>query len=295
MTILSLLLIVLGIFTNFHVEVDGDILWTPKGVRTVEHRDWIENPLESGYSPLPRTFICFVHANGDNVLDTKAIEILFDTLDTVRSLPDYEDACSSDDYARSFTGEKTCQVVGPVKFWNNTKATFTNIVTSNEDMLKALSAEFYPDGTPVSRDDLYGYPDFDSAGILQSAKGMSMFIPFAETEDAKEFESKAVEAILELAAILDQDESIPYKLEVVAERSYDDEIDAAIVADLPLVPIIFVVMSIFTALIFARRHPVQSRSLLGFTAVVSVLLAIMSGYGLAFLCGVNVSRSKLLA
>ena len=45
-------------------------------------------------------------------------------------------------------------------------------------------------------------------------------------------------------------------------------------------------MAVFTSLIFSRRHKVLSRSLLGLAAVVSVLLSIMSGFGLIFLCGV---------
>jgi hypothetical protein len=45
-------------------------------------------------------------------------------------------------------------------------------------------------------------------------------------------------------------------------------------------------MSIFTALIFVnRKSKVQSRSLLGFSAVVAVLLSILSGFGLLFVAG----------
>lgn len=59
----------------------------------------------------------------------------------------------------------------------------------------------------------------------------------------------------------------------------------AIVNDIPLVPIVFVVMGIFTSLVFWKKDKVQSRSLLGFGAVVTVLLSIMSGYGLQFVIG----------
>jgi uncharacterized BrkB/YihY/UPF0761 family membrane protein len=59
----------------------------------------------------------------------------------------------------------------------------------------------------------------------------------------------------------------------------------AIVDDIPLVPIVFVVMAIFTSLVFWKKDKVQSRSLLGFGAVVTVLLSIISGYGLQFLIG----------
>jgi uncharacterized BrkB/YihY/UPF0761 family membrane protein len=54
---------------------------------------------------------------------------------------------------------------------------------------------------------------------------------------------------------------------------------------IPLVPIVFVIMGIFTSLVFWKKDKVQSRSLLGFGAVMTVLLSIMSGYGLQFLIG----------
>jgi hypothetical protein len=64
-----------------------------------------------------------------------------------------------------------------------------------------------------------------------------------------------------------------------------DRFERALVNDIPLVPIVFIVMAIFTSLIFWKKDKVQSRSLLGFCAVVTVLLSIMSGYGLLFLIG----------
>jgi uncharacterized BrkB/YihY/UPF0761 family membrane protein len=64
-----------------------------------------------------------------------------------------------------------------------------------------------------------------------------------------------------------------------------DRFTRAIVADIPLVPIVFVIMGIFTSLVFWKNDKVQSRSLLGFGAVVTVLLSIISGYGLQFVIG----------
>ena len=58
--------------------------------------------------------------------------------------------------------------------------------------------------------------------------------------------------------------------------------ERAIVEDIPLIPIVFIIMSVFTALVFFKRDKVQSRSLLGFGAVVAVLLSLLSGYGLLF-------------
>ena len=52
---------------------------------------------------------------------------------------------------------------------------------------------------------------------------------------------------------------------------------------------VFVIMSIYTSAIFTRRGSVESRALLGFCAVISVLLSLMTGYGLMFVIGVPMS------
>jgi hypothetical protein len=69
-----------------------------------------------------------------------------------------------------------------------------------------------------------------------------------------------------------------------------DRFERAIVNDIPLVPIVFVVMSVFTGAIFWKRDKVRSRSLMGFGAVLAVILSILSGYGLLFLSGTCAQR-----
>ena len=65
----------------------------------------------------------------------------------------------------------------------------------------------------------------------------------------------------------------------------------AIVDDIYLIPVVFVIMSAFTACAFARRHKVYSRSLLGIGAVITCLLSITTGYGLLFTCGVPLTTA----
>jgi hypothetical protein len=64
-----------------------------------------------------------------------------------------------------------------------------------------------------------------------------------------------------------------------------DRFERAIVNDVPLVPIVFVVMSVFTNATFWEKDKVRSRSLMGFGAVLAVIVSILSGYGVLFLSG----------
>jgi Patched family len=65
----------------------------------------------------------------------------------------------------------------------------------------------------------------------------------------------------------------------------------AIVDDLYLIPIAFVMLCAFTAFAFSRRHKVYSRCLLGIGAVITCLLSIATTYGLLMICGVPVTTA----
>lgn len=75
-------------------------------------------------------------------------------------------------------------------------------------------------------------------------------------------------------------------------RTQDDELEGPVIDDLPLIAIAFLTMGIFTALAFGRigrrdkgSRCVQSSSLLGFGATVTVLLSMLTGYGICSLAG----------
>ena len=285
---LSLFLVAVGLFTGFYVEENGDNLWTPTGVRTVEHRDWIRDPKKSGYASSPRSLIMFIHADGETVLTRDAVAGAFEALDTVRTLHGYDKVCEDTGFVDPRTGEVTCEIFGPTKFWNESAAIFAADTT---DIIATLSARNFPEGTRVPESDLYGFPERDeSTDLLTSVLGMTLTIDLPGTENAKEFEKDAIDALLNLADSWDKRAPSNIRLEVLSESSFDDEIAAAIVADIPLVPAVFIVMSIFTSLMFLRaKDPIHSRGFLGFAAVVSTLLAIMSGFGLMFISGIAVS------
>ena len=69
-------------------------------------------------------------------------------------------------------------------------------------------------------------------------------------------------------------------IEIMVERLFEDEFGYAVIADLPLIPLVFVLMSILCIIIFARRDSVLSQSWLGFGAIATVLLDIMASFGL---------------
>lgn len=297
-TVLSLALIVLGLFTNFHVEVDGDLLWTPYNTRPQEHNEWIESAA-SGFNPPARDAAFRIHRQGDNVLAVQddvvvdTMNRLFQVLDTIRNVPSYDEICSQSLYRNPITGQNTCEFIGPVRFYNYDTALWqaTAANSTATDILQTLSSLTFPDGTPVAVESMYGKPVRDTTtGLLTSAQMMTIIARFPDLKDIEDFELEVIEAIQDLADAWDAEDTSTTTisrahLEFITERSFDDEFARAIVNDIPLVPAVFIVMSIFTAAIFGRRRA-PSRSLLGLNAVVAVFLSILSGYGLLFLCNI---------
>jgi Niemann-Pick C1 protein len=277
--VFSVVLFVIGLLTNMVVEVDENISWTPKDSSTFKHMKWIER--QSGFPPEPRVFVMIFHqSGGDNILGRHQVGRIFQALDLVRNLTDYQSVC-----AASESGE--CRIWGVTKFWNNSASIFDSEAISDEIIIETMSVSNFPDdGTPVSDKTIFGYPTRDLNGILTSAKSYTVTIAFPESEGTKPFESDALREILDLDRQWESESGNNFRVEVFAERSFIDEFERAIFSDIPLVPVVFVIISVFACGIFARKDRVRSRSLLGFSAVVSVLLSLVSGYGLMFVSGV---------
>jgi Niemann-Pick C1 protein len=282
----SVLLFVVGLYTNFSVFVDENVLWTPMNSPPVRQRQWIQD--DSGF-PRPGRFMFFVFHNqggsSNGLLTRVNVEKIFVALDLVRTLPNYERTCA-------LWESHDCDIYGVTKFWNHSMDAFRSLVVNDEAAITQMSSRTFPDyGIPVSEHNVWGNPLRDAtSGRLISAQTYIVSIRFPSLDDeanttVADFEKQALDVALELREQWAED-ATSLQVEVFAERSFGDEFQRGIVKDIPLVPIIFVIMGLFTSIIFFKRDRVQSRSLFGFTAVISIVLSIMAGYGLMFICAV---------
>eukprot|EP00538_Stauroneis_constricta_P000207 CAMPEP_0119570782 /NCGR_PEP_ID=MMETSP1352-20130426/43788_1 /TAXON_ID=265584 /ORGANISM="Stauroneis constricta, Strain CCMP1120" /LENGTH=1044 /DNA_ID=CAMNT_0007620455 /DNA_START=143 /DNA_END=3276 /DNA_ORIENTATION=+ len=283
----SFAMLVLGLLTNFNVDVDEDTLWSPRRSRPMDHLDWVDN--KSGFPREPRFLFLNVHIDGANVLATAGVERVFEAVDAVRNLPGYDEVCLKGTATKKSSDGSTtptCNLFAATSFWGDDASNFDADNLTDEETLAAMSVSTYPDGTAVDIESVIGTPTYDDENILKSARIFLIRFDLPETDEALEFEELVLETMFDMQDDWNADSSNPYKLEVFAERSFSDEFTRAIVIDIPLVPLVFVVMSIFTCVVFFRRDYVKSKMILGFGAVVSVFLSIMTGYGLLFLCGI---------
>jgi hypothetical protein len=164
------------------------------------------------------------HAEGGNVLGQDQVNRVFQAIDAVRNLNDYDEICSQNDYVDKRTNKTTCEIVGVPEFWNNSAEIFNTSVTSNADTILALSASIFPDGKPVSENDIFGKPERDENGNLTFAQLYVVTIIMPDNDDTEDFEADVLDLLLDgLRKEWEQEKGNDFRMEVQAWRSFDDE------------------------------------------------------------------------
>ena len=123
--------------------------------------------------------VLFFHGKGDNVLGKEQVEGIFQALDTVRNLTDYDKVCSKSSNVDRY-GKLTCEISGVTTFWNDTTSIFANQVSSDEQATVQMSATTFPDGTPVTRGDIMGLAQANDQNLLVSAQSYTVVIRLPE-------------------------------------------------------------------------------------------------------------------
>jgi len=218
-SLVSIALLMIGFATNFEMEGDEEILWTPEGSKADLHGQWIED--ESGFPDVPRQFIMFFHNDGANVLEKgNNVAHIFAVLDAVRAIPDYDRVCANSTYVDPMTKVKGCKVWGVTKFWNNTAMGYEE----DPNVLESMSEPLFPDGSFASEQDLFGYPSRNTdTGLLDFVQSYTVVIDFPDTELVETFEEEAIGVVLEFDASFLSNPEINLRAEISAFRSFEDE------------------------------------------------------------------------
>ena len=95
--IISIVVVSVGLVTNFELSLDDETQFAPVDCRPREHRHWyIEGEGSVGYPPATRPLVTVVHRQGQTIMNHQAIERVFDALEVIRSVPGYYDLCGTD-------------------------------------------------------------------------------------------------------------------------------------------------------------------------------------------------------
>ena len=283
--LLSVGLVVIGLFTNLTFESDDGVLFTPFNAVPSDHKKWINDA--SDFPPLLRDQNVLLHNKGANIMEDcrGCVSKAFDVLEALEGLEGFDAICR--------TEKNTCPWSGVTQFFNNSRTIYEDAnFQSNEACLAALSVPFFPNGEFVLSTKILGIPIYDEAtSILTSAESMFFilgFPPDEATEDAVvDLETEAIDTLFEVADKWERDGASPITiLEQFNESSFPIEFGKGFLENIPFLAVAFTLMTVFTAAIFFKRDPVQSRMAVGLGASVAVTLAMATGFGLLFICGI---------
>lgn len=300
---LSILLLAVGLATNFQMVVDYDIIYAPKNSLPKLHMDWIKN--ESGFKPGAEPFSIMVHDEGRNVLaqGRHGVRQLFQVLDTFKNTPGYDQVCSESDYIVDNidgTSTRTCRIISVTRHWNHDMTLFEGQEYSDQSVINTMSSKTYPGGESVIdlNMTLGNFEEvkhwYNRDRTLSSAQSYIQTILIPAVEGAKEFESAVIQNLRQLQqewkteAAKQRENGLDVttmQLEFFTWISYSEEFESAIYQDLPLTLLVGVIMVGFTCFVFCRRNRIQSRCLLGVFSVYTITMSLACGYGLMFLIG----------
>lgn len=278
--VLSFSLITTGYFTNFSLDVNEEEMFTPYGSTSRDHLTFIRSVEE--FPALGRWSMVIIHAEGDNVISFKAMDRLLRAVDEIRSLPLYSTVCPKDD---------DCSIHGPTQYFDQNTTLFREQTQgSDEAVFKTLSVDFLPNSEPAFQELMMGGIVRDSDRNITFAQSLLFFVAFPGVgkKDATTLalESEVIDYFVPVRDEWNSEPGNPYKLEFHTLRSAPDELMRAITDDMPLIPFVFIIMTLFTCTVFFRRDRVQSRSLLGVGAVVTIVMSMLTAYGIVFIAGV---------
>jgi len=292
---LSFALIIIGIMTNFNLVMLTLNSFAPYDALSVEHETWINDPA-TGWNIGRPPFAIMLHNGGDSVIGKQELLWSFEAINIIRNTPGYDEICSLSAYIDPFQKKNddnsmmtktTCEAQSIARFWEYNITLFDTAVQSDDDLIAAFEDAVFPDGSPMDFETIFGTND------LASIKAISTWIWIPESEKTPEFELLAMERLEVLKEKMERF-APNTKLEILAARSNADEFMRSLVQDLPLIPLMLCIMFAFTCLVFYRKDPVESRTLLGIGSVITIFLSILSGHGLMFIFGIPFTNLSMI-
>ncbi|KAL7549203.1 hypothetical protein ACHAWF_012473 [Thalassiosira exigua] len=289
--LLSLGMMALGIVTNYN-ELRSWEVWAPVGSDHKAHGDWIGGG--SGFPKPLRETTLIVHAQGKNIFGEnrnrakEGIELVFEIVENIQSTPGYDELCAGSS-SISGTDEGTCRIVSASSVWDHDAGYFEGNVTSNEDAIVSLSSHEHPGGFGIGHDVVIGNPQFNNQSVLEYGESYVTFVFLPGDDDVENEVSKFEEAVLDRLLTMQREWEVAndyFRLEPLAERSFDDELKRSNDDDLPLLLLAFFSMLTLCIISFSRKDPVLSRKWLGFGGVVTVVSSLVFSFGLLFTIGV---------
>ena len=304
LTVLSLSVLGTGFFTNFKLILDSDKIFTPINSPPTLHHQWLVE--ESGFTDI-RPLMMIVHQQGDNVLGKMQLTKLFEAVDTVTNTFGYDDLCQQGTY-KDMYNQPTCRVLSATRFWDHNVTLFEKEVTNDSNAIAIMSNTTYRDGqTPVFHEMVLGNAKWTNQTFQYRVNTGPQFVEHpnklhfvqsyvtrielpntnVEGDDQVDLlETLILNRLKDLKREWELDDSNPLQLDFLSIYAYEIENQRALIKDMPLVMGIFLVLVVFTTLVFHKRHKVYSRSMLGMASLAAIGCSLALSYGIVWIMGI---------
>ena len=110
-------------------------------------------------------FVLFFHSDGQDVLGLDQVTKVFEAVDAVRGVDKYDEMCADSLHVDLATNQTTCPISGIVQFWSSDYSIMQQQVSSDEEVIEAMSASSFPDGIPVNFDLVFGKTERENDGF----------------------------------------------------------------------------------------------------------------------------------
>lgn len=302
--LLSLGLLGTGFATNFDMTVAAHDSLTGKTSIIRDRKDWVDHI--SGFPSPPLSIRMMLHAQGISVLTHEAVRHAFQVVHKVETTPGYDTICTDElskkHYNQKHTGyvggfSSKCHIRGVTMLWNNSRDIMEDQVNSNDDVTSAVTVTKFPDGSDMDIREIMGKASLREGDVIAAESLLLEFIiPSAHAKSAS-LETAVLERLIQLRNEWSNDLSTSIELEVFTYLSLEQESTRAVMKDIPLIAIVFVVMALFTCAVFSSRdtsngigkfeYASTSHTLLGLGAVVCIVLSLASSYGILYIIGMS--------
>eukprot|EP00297_Palpitomonas_bilix_P001640 CAMPEP_0113876152 /NCGR_PEP_ID=MMETSP0780_2-20120614/5331_1 /TAXON_ID=652834 /ORGANISM="Palpitomonas bilix" /LENGTH=1021 /DNA_ID=CAMNT_0000862205 /DNA_START=52 /DNA_END=3117 /DNA_ORIENTATION=+ /assembly_acc=CAM_ASM_000599 len=284
-------------FIKLRSEVNADKLWVPQEARAIFDRDRY-NSLFGSDIRINSVYIVSKQGGklgGENLLRRDVIEEVYSVHRAI-----YEEINVTslgapgkrwflkDLCLRTCTDcpmSDVCVMTTPLDFWYDWSSHRIQIdsTVTDEEVLERVQTEravaFFP--LPISADGRLGGIKRDENDKIINATAMGFSYILREnasmTEDIEAFEQKIIDLMAK--------DFQHIKVYVQAESSITGELGRSIQTDLLSLQLGIVFILIYALLVLGKFHPVRNRSVLAFTGVISIGLAIVISFGLSSAAG----------
>jgi hypothetical protein len=255
-------------------ETDSTKLWVPQDSTSQRQRAYQQETFGKDDRGGSLLYV------GTNVITLEAMEDMWDGHGKILAIRagglGFEDFCGIRDY------KGACFTLSVLQFFSGDRAVYNEQIKSIADLVTAVSATNYPDGTEVSRQMLFGNAVVDSNDKVTSATGTTLFYLVSGDDMNKALAWE--KSFLAVAADLGTAELQVY---YYANRSIDDELTASVVGDIGLMIITYILMFSITCMVFAKRRSlVGTRTALSGCGIGVVIISMVAGYGVCSGLGV---------